>query len=162
MDEIKIEKEVPLPPGHRKSKTSLAQLLATMEPMDSFVVKSRNQRMSVFVMARRHGMQMTTRRISKDKDEYRIWYLGPIPQYLGLIPQKDAFDDERLALPISVLELSARAENCLGTAYIETLSDLVKMSDHDLLRIKNFGKGSLEEVSKHLGDMHLFLARSKT
>lgn len=62
---------------------------------------------------------------------------------------------DKLKLPVSVLEPSVRAENCLAAANIQTLGDLVKMSEADVLKIKNFGKTSLKEIKKKLGDMGL-------
>jgi len=62
---------------------------------------------------------------------------------------------DKLKLPVSVLEPSVRAENCLAAANIQTLGDLVRMSEGDVLKIKNFGKTSLKEIKKKLGDMGL-------
>jgi len=62
---------------------------------------------------------------------------------------------DKLKLPVSVLEPSVRAENCLAAANIQTLGDLVKMSEAYVLKIKNFGKTSLKEIKKKLGDMGL-------
>ena len=62
---------------------------------------------------------------------------------------------DKLKLPVSVLEPSVRAENCLAAANIQTLGDLVKLNEADVLKIKNFGKTSLKEIKKKLGDMGL-------
>lgn len=62
---------------------------------------------------------------------------------------------EKLKLPVSVLEPSVRAENCLAAANIQTLGDLVKMTEADVLKIKNFGMTSLKEIRKKLADMGL-------
>jgi DNA-directed RNA polymerase subunit alpha len=62
---------------------------------------------------------------------------------------------EKLKMPISVLEPSVRAENCLAAANVQTLGDLVRMSEADVLKIKNFGMTSLKEIRKKLGDMGL-------
>ena len=62
---------------------------------------------------------------------------------------------EKLKMPISVLEPSVRAENCLAAANIQTLGDLVRISEADVLKIKNFGMTSLKEIRKKLGDMGL-------
>ncbi|MGD0090824.1 MAG: DNA-directed RNA polymerase subunit alpha [Planctomycetota bacterium] len=62
---------------------------------------------------------------------------------------------EKLKLPISVLEPSVRAENCLAAANVQSLGDLVRMSEADVLKIKNFGMTSLKEIRKKLGDMGL-------
>jgi len=62
---------------------------------------------------------------------------------------------EKLKLSVGVLEPSVRAENCLAAANIQTLGDLVKMSEADVLKIKNFGMTSLKEIRKKLADMGL-------
>jgi len=64
---------------------------------------------------------------------------------------------EKLKLPISVMDPSARAENCLAAANIHTLGDLVRFAEPDLLKIKNLGKTSLKEIKKKLGDLGLTL-----
>ncbi|MBI3828095.1 MAG: DNA-directed RNA polymerase subunit alpha [Planctomycetes bacterium] len=64
---------------------------------------------------------------------------------------------EKLKLPVSVLDPSARAENCLAAANIQTLSDLVRLNEGEILKIKNFGKTSLKEIKKKLSDMGLTL-----
>ena len=64
---------------------------------------------------------------------------------------------EKLKLPISVLDPSARAENCLAAANIHMLGDLVRLTETDLLKIKNFGRTSMTEIKKKLGDLGLSL-----
>lgn len=69
-------------------------------------------------------------------------------------------DDEmvqKLNTPIQELELSVRAGNCLEAANIETVGDLVKMTESDLLKIRSFGKTSLREIRRKLADMGLSL-----
>lgn len=53
---------------------------------------------------------------------------------------------ELLLKPIDELELSVRANNCLMNADIKRIIDLVNLSDEDALKIKNFGRKSLNEV----------------
>jgi DNA-directed RNA polymerase subunit alpha len=69
--------------------------------------------------------------------------------------------DEDLAVklntPISELELSVRASNCLESVKLETVGQLVKMTDADLLKIRSFGKTSLREVKRKLADLGLSL-----
>jgi len=62
---------------------------------------------------------------------------------------------EKLKLPVSVLDPSSRAENCLAAANIQTLTDLVRLKENDVLKIKNFGRTSLNEIKKKLTDMGL-------
>jgi DNA-directed RNA polymerase subunit alpha len=55
------------------------------------------------------------------------------------------------------LELSVRAYNCLKRASINSLPELLKKSEHDLLSIKNFGKKSSDEVIEKLHQVGLDL-----
>jgi len=74
--------------------------------------------------------------------------------------QEQAVDEEltqRLNMPIQELELSVRASNCLDSAKIETVGQLAKMTDADLLKIRSFGKTSLREVKRKLADIGLAL-----
>ena len=64
---------------------------------------------------------------------------------------------QKLQQPMSVLDLSVRASNCLDAASVKTIGDLVKLGESDLLRLRNFGKTSLKEVKKKLEDMELSL-----
>ncbi|MCK4463472.1 MAG: DNA-directed RNA polymerase subunit alpha, partial [Candidatus Omnitrophica bacterium] len=64
---------------------------------------------------------------------------------------------EKLNMPISELELSVRSSNCLGEAHITTIGDLVKKTEMEMLKYRNFGKKSLTEINKILQDMGLHL-----
>jgi DNA-directed RNA polymerase subunit alpha len=63
----------------------------------------------------------------------------------------------KLDMSVQELDLSVRANNCLESARINTVRDLVKMSDADLLKVRSFGKTSLREVKRKLADMGLSL-----
>lgn len=65
--------------------------------------------------------------------------------------------EEKLAMPISELELSVRSSNCLREARIKTIGELVKKTEMEMLKYRNFGKKSLMEISKILQDMGLHL-----
>lgn len=58
---------------------------------------------------------------------------------------------------VEELELSVRSYNCLQTAGIRTIAQLVQMSESDLLRFRNFGKKSLQEIKEILERMELHL-----
>jgi len=62
---------------------------------------------------------------------------------------------KKLNKSIDELELSVRSHNCLKKMGINSVGDLVKRSEADLLKVRNFGKKSLEEVKKVLDEMHL-------
>jgi DNA-directed RNA polymerase subunit alpha len=75
-------------------------------------------------------------------------------------PEEEAVNEEltqKLAMPIQELELSVRASNCLESAKTETVGQLVKMTEADLLKIRSFGKTSLREIKRKLADIGLSL-----
>ncbi|HOW87972.1 MAG TPA: DNA-directed RNA polymerase subunit alpha [Candidatus Omnitrophota bacterium] len=59
--------------------------------------------------------------------------------------------------PISELELSVRSANCLEAANIKTIGDLVQKTEAQMLKYKNFGKKSLNEINAILTGMNLHL-----
>ena len=65
--------------------------------------------------------------------------------------------NENLFRSVDELELSVRAYNCLKTANIRSIADLVQKSEAELLKTKNFGKKSLNEIKSILGEMALSL-----
>jgi DNA-directed RNA polymerase subunit alpha len=72
-------------------------------------------------------------------------------------------DDEQSAMnknlfrSVNELELSVRAANCLKNANIKTIADLVQKSEMEMLKTKNFGKKSLNEIKEILTEMGLGL-----
>ena len=76
------------------------------------------------------------------------------------VPEEEVVDEElieKLKNPVQEFELSVRASNCLESAKIETVEQLVKMTEADLLKIRSFGKTSLREIKRKLADMGLSL-----
>jgi len=64
---------------------------------------------------------------------------------------------EKLKMSVAELELSVRASNCLDSAKIQTVGQLAKMTDADLLKIRSLGKTSLREIKRKLADLGLSL-----
>lgn len=62
-----------------------------------------------------------------------------------------------LSKPVADLELSVRAGNCLETAKIKTIRELVVKTEKEMLEYKNFGKTSLNEIKDQLANMGLTL-----
>jgi len=71
--------------------------------------------------------------------------------------QMDPELEQKLNMTVQELDLSVRANNCLESAKIQTVRDLVKKTDADLLKVRSFGKTSLREVKRKLADMGLSL-----
>jgi DNA-directed RNA polymerase subunit alpha len=60
-----------------------------------------------------------------------------------------------LKMPVDELELSVRSHNCLRAASIKTIADLVKKTEAELLRQRNFGRKSLAELSQIIEEFGL-------
>lgn len=73
------------------------------------------------------------------------------------VSSHDAGREELLDKPVSILNLSVRASNCLEAAKICTLRELVSRTEADLLRVRSFGKTSLHEVHRKLSEVGLSL-----
>lgn len=76
-------------------------------------------------------------------------------------PEDDIMDDETLRVrkllqtPISRLNLSVRASNCLKAGTVHTLGELAKLKEADLLKFRNLGKKSGTELKKLIEDKKL-------
>ena len=62
---------------------------------------------------------------------------------------------EMLAQPVDELDLSVRAHNCLKAANIKTIGDLVRREESEMLKFRNFGRKSLQELVVVLEDRGL-------
>ena len=62
-----------------------------------------------------------------------------------------------LSKSVEELELSVRSYNCLKNANIQTIAELVQKTDGEMLRTRNFGRKSLNEIKEILDDMGLHL-----
>jgi len=65
--------------------------------------------------------------------------------------------NENLYRSVNELELSVRAANCLRNASIRYIGELVQKSEQEMLKTKNFGRKSLNEIKEILGEMGLNL-----
>jgi DNA-directed RNA polymerase subunit alpha len=98
-------------------------------------------------------------------------HINPLVQYFEIgeqivtVPVSEEVEEERmdeelakkLNMPIQELELSVRASNCLESVKVETVGQLVQMTDAELLKIRSFGKTSLREVKRKTADIGLSL-----
>ena len=66
-----------------------------------------------------------------------------------------------LEMTIEDLDLSVRSFNCLKRAGIDTVSDLVSRSEDEMIKVRNLGKKSLEEVTQKLQSLGLGLRRDE-
>ena len=81
-----------------------------------------------------------------------------VPQVTAAVTEEIVeTQEETPSISIEDLELSVRAYNCLKRASINSMAELLKKSEHDLLNIKNFGKKSSDEVIEKLHQFGLDL-----
>ncbi len=64
---------------------------------------------------------------------------------------------KRLLTPLDDIELSVRGKNCLKNAGIQVVGQLVEKNRSELLKLRNFGKKSLEEIRARLSELDLQL-----
>ena len=76
---------------------------------------------------------------------------------LGSSMNEEPIFNSNLLKSVEELELSVRAYNCLKNANIKTIADLVQKSEQEMLRTKNFGRKSLNEIKEILQVMGLRL-----
>ena len=65
--------------------------------------------------------------------------------------------NENLYRGVDELELSVRSANCLKNADIRYIGELVQKTEAEMLKTRNFGRKSLNEIKDILGEMGLFL-----
>ncbi|MBP5200276.1 MAG: DNA-directed RNA polymerase subunit alpha [Schwartzia sp.] len=66
-----------------------------------------------------------------------------------------------LEMTIEDLDLSVRSYNCLKRANINTVADLTEKTEEDMMKVRNLGRKSLEEVKKKLQELNLALSQGE-
>ena len=75
-----------------------------------------------------------------------------------VVEKAEAQRDKVLELTIEELDLSVRSFNCLKRANINTVEDLISKTEDEMMKVRNLGRKSLEEVINKLAMMGLHLA----
>ncbi|MCD4828767.1 MAG: DNA-directed RNA polymerase subunit alpha [Candidatus Cloacimonetes bacterium] len=94
------------------------------------------------------------------KDFYgKISLFDEEPEYLEEVEMDPELEqlNKQLTMSVKELELTVRSSNCLAAAKIETIGELVAKTDQEMLKYRNFGKKSLDEITSLLAkyDLHL-------
>lgn len=76
---------------------------------------------------------------------------------IGFNEKEDDHREKVLEMTIEELDLSVRAYNCLKRAGINTVAELVQRNQEDMMKVRNLGKKSLEEVEQKLAALGLAL-----
>ena len=74
-----------------------------------------------------------------------------------MVEREETKRDKYLEMTIEELDLSVRSFNCLKRAGIDTVEDLINRSEEDMIKVKNLGKKSLDEVINKLASLGLAL-----
>lgn len=78
-----------------------------------------------------------------------------------MIEKEESKKEKVLETTIEELDLSVRSYNCLKRAGINTVQDLTNRSENDMMKVRNLGRKSLEEVTAKLESMGLALAANE-
>ena len=75
-----------------------------------------------------------------------------------MIEKEESKKEKVLEMSIEELELSVRSFNCLKRAGISTVEDLTNRSESDMMKVRNLGKKSFDEVTAKLNSLGLSFA----
>ena len=75
--------------------------------------------------------------------------------------REETIKEKVLEMTIEELDMSVRSFNCLKRAGIDTVEDLTNRTEEDMIKVRNLGKKSLEEVIQKLQSLGLSLKKSE-
>ena len=78
-----------------------------------------------------------------------------------MVDSKETQRDKILEMTIEELDMSVRSFNCLKRADIHTVEDLINKTEEDMIKVRNLGKKSLEEVIAKLNELGLSLKKTE-
>ncbi|HZK57028.1 MAG TPA: DNA-directed RNA polymerase subunit alpha [Clostridia bacterium] len=74
-----------------------------------------------------------------------------------MVQKEEDTKEKVLEMTVEELDLSVRSYNCLKRAGINTVDELIQRTEEDMMKVRNLGKKSLEEVQNKLGELDLSL-----
>ncbi|WP_366923235.1 DNA-directed RNA polymerase subunit alpha [Metallumcola ferriviriculae] len=80
-----------------------------------------------------------------------------ISDEVTMVEKEEEKKDKILEMTIEELDLSVRSYNCLKRAGINSVEELIQRSEEDMMKVRNLGKKSLEEVNHKLDELGLSL-----
>ena len=78
-----------------------------------------------------------------------------------MVEKEETQKEKVLEMTIEELDFSVRSYNCLKRAGINTVEDLINKTEDEMMKVRNLGRKSLEEVMKKLDEMELHLAKKE-
>ena len=76
-----------------------------------------------------------------------------------MVEKEETHKEKMLEMTIEELDLSVRSYNCLKRAGINTVHELTNKTEADMMKVRNLGRKSLEEVKNKLADLGLGLRK---
>ena len=78
-----------------------------------------------------------------------------------MVDREETIKEKVLEMTIEELDMSVRSFNCLKRAGIDTVEDLINRTEEDMMKVRNLGKKSLEEVIQKLQSLGLSLKKAE-
>ena len=78
-----------------------------------------------------------------------------------MVEKEEDQKEKALEMTIEELELSVRSFNCLKRAAINTVEELTQKTEEDMMKVRNLGRKSLEEVINKLNGLGLYLKKEE-
>ena len=78
-----------------------------------------------------------------------------------MVEKEEDQKEKVLEMTIEELDLSVRSYNCLKRAGINTVQELTQKTEEDMMKVRNLGKKSLEEVQSKLAELGLSLRKDE-
>ena len=78
-----------------------------------------------------------------------------------MVVKSDSGKEKVLEMTIEELDLSVRSFNCLKRAQINTVEDLINRTEEDMMKVRNLGRKSLDEVVAKLNSLGFDLRRDE-
>ena len=78
-----------------------------------------------------------------------------------MVEREETIKEKVLEMTIEELDMSVRSFNCLKRAGIDTVEDLTNRTEEDMIKVRNLGKKSLEEVIQKLNSLGLDLKKEE-
>ena len=76
-----------------------------------------------------------------------------------MVEKEEDKKEKVLEMTVEELDLSVRSYNCLKRAGINTVDELTQKTEEDLMKVRNLGKKSLEEIQEKLAELELSLRK---
>lgn len=100
-------------------------------------------------------------KILSDHLDLFIQFVDNVKSVEIMVKKEDEKKEKIMEMLVEELDLSVRSSNCLKRAGINTVEDLTQKSEEEMMRVRNLGRKSLEEVTQKLASLGLSLKQKE-